>query len=116
MSDFFQTGAIATLHRLGPTDLPRLERELEEFARETPIALVLPCHARELGTKALKHIVRELRNVAYLKQIVVGIDDANKRGWNKARHCFAQLPKRQHCCGMTVHGCSSFIEGLRMRS
>jgi len=28
MSDFFQTGAIVTLHRLGPTDLPRLEREL----------------------------------------------------------------------------------------
>ena len=34
MPDFFQTGAIATLHRLGRTDLPRLERELEEFAKE----------------------------------------------------------------------------------
>ena len=76
MSDFFQTGAIATLHRLGPTDLPRLERELQEFAKETPIALVLPCHINELGTKALKLIVRELRSVPYLKQIVVGIDGA----------------------------------------
>jgi hypothetical protein len=60
MSDFFQTGAIATLHRLGPTDLPRLERELQE----TPVALVLPCHVREVGTKALKLIARELRSVS----------------------------------------------------
>jgi glucosyl-3-phosphoglycerate synthase len=52
MSDFYQTGAIATLHRLGPTDLPRLERELQEFAKETPIALVLPCHVREVGTSS----------------------------------------------------------------
>ncbi len=94
MSDFFQTGAIATLHRLGATDLPRLERELEEFAKETPIALVLPCHIREVGTKALKHIARELRNISYLKQIVVGIDGADARGWKKARHFFAQLPQK----------------------
>ena len=51
MPDFFQTGAVATLHRLGKLDTPRLERDLEEFAKETPIALVLPCHVRELGTR-----------------------------------------------------------------
>lgn len=94
MSDFFQTGAVATLHRLGPANLPRLERELQEFAQETPIALVLPCHVREVGTKALKLIARELRNVSYLRQVVVGIDGANVRGWKKARHFFARLPQR----------------------
>jgi glucosyl-3-phosphoglycerate synthase len=66
---------------------------LREFAKETPIALVLPCHVREVGTKALKLIARELRNVPYLKQIIVGIDGANARGWKKARHFFAQLPQ-----------------------
>lgn len=94
MADFFQTGAIATLHRLGPTDLTRLERDLAQFADETPIALVLPCHVREVGTKALKHIARELARVGYLKQIVVGIDGANTRGWQKARHFFNQLPQK----------------------
>src|ERR1041384_4721222 len=44
VSDFFQTGAIATLHRLGRTDVTRVERELAAFSEETPIALVLPCH------------------------------------------------------------------------
>ena len=95
MSDFFQTGAIATLHRLGPTDLSRLERELQEFAEETPIALVLPCHIREVGTKALKHIARELARVPYLKQIIVGIDGARGvRQWHKAQHFFGQLPQK----------------------
>lgn len=94
MSDFFQTGAIATLHRLGPPNLARLEREITEFSRETPIALVLPCHIREVGTRALRLIARELKNVGYLKQIVVGIDGANLRGWKKARRFFNQLPQK----------------------
>lgn len=95
MADFFQTGAIATLHRFGRPDLPRMERELTKFARETPIALVLPCHARELGTKALRTIVRELRTVPYLSQIVVGIDGAGIREWRHACRFFSQLPQEK---------------------
>lgn len=94
MSDFFQTGAVATLHRLGPPNLVRLENEISEFVRETPVALVLPCHVRELGTKALRLIARELKGVNYLKQIVVGIDGANQRDWKKARRFFSQLPQQ----------------------
>lgn len=95
MSDFFQTGAIATLHRLGQPNVAALERELEAFSHETPIALVLPCHIRELGTSALRAIVRELKSVRYIKQIVVGIDGATrKRDWQKARTFFRQLPQK----------------------
>lgn len=95
MSDFFQTGAIATLHRLGRPDVARLERELVQFSQETPIALVLPCHIREIGTRALRGILRELRQVPYLKQIVVGIDGATRlREWRKARHFFQRLPQK----------------------
>lgn len=94
MSDFFQTGAIATLHRLGTPDVPRLERELTEFVRENPVALVLPCHVRELGSKALRLIVRELKAVPYLKQVVVGVDGALRRAdFERARRLFAQLPQ-----------------------
>jgi hypothetical protein len=94
MADFFQTGAIATLHRLGRSDVGRLERELCAFAQDSPIALVLPCHSREIGTAALRHIVRELRGVKYLKQVVVGIDQANAKEWAKARRFFEQLPQQ----------------------
>jgi glucosyl-3-phosphoglycerate synthase len=94
MSDFFQTGAVATLHRLGAANLSRLESELVEFAEETPISLVLPCHARELGTKALRGIVRELRSVRYLKQIIVGVDGASAKEWRRAKKIFSGLPQK----------------------
>ncbi|MGA4644677.1 glycosyl transferase [Limisphaera sp. 4302-co] len=95
MADFFQTGAIATLHRLGTQDLGRLERELMEFVHETPIGLVLPCHVRELGTRALRLIARELREVPYLRQIIVGLDGATRsRDFQRARRFFAGLPQR----------------------
>jgi glucosyl-3-phosphoglycerate synthase len=95
MADFFQTGAIATLHRLGTPNLSRLESELRQFSEENPIALVLPCHIREVGTRALRTIARELRNVDYLKQIVVGLDGTTRRrDWLRARRFFAQLPQK----------------------
>lgn len=59
------------------------------------MALVLPCHVRELGTPALNRIARELKGVTYIKQIVVGIDGATRaREWKKARRFFQQLPQR----------------------
>ena len=64
------------------------------FAKEAPIALVLPCHAKELDTPALRAIVRELKNVTYLKQIVVGLDHATPRQWKSARSFFGQLPQK----------------------
>ena len=113
MSDFFQTGAIATLHRLGRPDVTRMERELVEFGQETPIALVLPCHIRELGTKALKTIARELRGVPYLKQIVVGIDGARSlRDWKKARSFFGHLPQKPRLLGNDGPRISALLEKL----
>jgi glucosyl-3-phosphoglycerate synthase len=94
MADFFQNGPIATLHALGEPDVARLERELTAFAVERPIALVLPCHADELGTPALAGIVRHLREVPYLSEIVVGLDGASATDWKKARTLFADLPVR----------------------
>lgn len=95
MSDFFQTGAIATIHRLGTPDVKRLERELERFSEETPMALVLPCHVRELGTTALNRIIRELKGVTYIRHIIVGIDGAVRaRDRRKACKLFRQLPQR----------------------
>jgi glucosyl-3-phosphoglycerate synthase len=94
MSDFLQTGAIATLHRLGPSNVEQLERELVNIAVETPIALVLPCHVRELGSPALDRILDELRSIRYLSQIVVGIDGAETPAqWKRARKIFAALPQ-----------------------
>ncbi len=90
MADFFQTGAMATLHRLGNPGVERLEDQLRGFVQDMPIALVLPCHIGELGTPALRRILRELDGVDYLKQIVVGIDGASSSQWRKAREFFSK--------------------------
>ncbi|MGC3989556.1 MAG: hypothetical protein QM796_07745 [Chthoniobacteraceae bacterium] len=94
MSDFFQTGSIATLHRLGRNTLSHMEAELREYAKETKIALVLPCHVKELGTPALRHILKELKSVDYIEQIVVGIDGAKAADWRRAKHIFSALPQK----------------------
>lgn len=85
---------MATLHRLGQPNVKRLEEELLEFSKKMPIALVLPCHVNELGTPALRGILRELKDVRYLKQIVVGIDGANQKSWAQAKKTFGQLPQK----------------------
>ena len=67
-------GSITTLHRLGPTDLERLEDELCRVSRpRRPIALVLPCLIRELRDVALKGIIETLTRVRYLRQVVVSV-------------------------------------------
>ncbi len=73
MSDFHQTGVITALHRLGTTDLPRLEAELLHYSAERPIALVLPSLFSETRGPALKGIVEELGRVRYLRQLVVSL-------------------------------------------
>ena len=73
MSDFHQTGVITTLHRLGKTDLERLEGDLLQYSRERPIALVLPSLFSETRGPALKGIVEELARVRYLRQLVVSL-------------------------------------------
>ena len=79
MADFHQTGTITTLHRLGPTEIDRLEAELRIHAHARPIALVLPCLFDELRDTALEGIIETLRHVPYLHQVVVCVDGAERR-------------------------------------
>ncbi len=79
MSDFHQTGVVSTLHRLGRSDLARLERELGDPARSRPVALVLPCLHSELHDVALKGIIDQLQRVPYLTDVVVSVAGAPER-------------------------------------
>jgi len=93
VADFHQTGSITTLHRLGPTDLGRLEAELRIHANARPIALVLPCLFDELRDTALEAIVETLRGVPYLHQVVVCVDGAERReDFDAMRAAFEGVP------------------------
>lgn len=94
MADFFQTGTMTTLHRLGHEPTERLEGRLRGFTKERPMALVLPCHVSEVGTPALRRMLAVLEDVDYLAQVVVGIDGASPAGWKRARDFFRKSRHR----------------------
>ena len=64
MSDFYQTGVVATLHRLVKSGHERLEQELSTYAARRPIALVLPALWSEFEGPALPRILNEQRQLA----------------------------------------------------
>lgn len=91
MSDFYQTGVVATFHRLGRTNLEKIEAELSWYANERPIALVLPSLYSELEGDALKGIVRELKEVKYINEIVVALGPASEEEFRNAKEFFSVL-------------------------
>jgi len=93
MADFYQHGTIATLHRLGNPDYKRLEEELVVSGRTSPLALVLPCHARDLESPALSAIVEELREARFTSHVTVGLDGAGRSDFELARRIFSVLPQ-----------------------
>ncbi len=93
MADFHQTGVVATFHKLGAPSLEKIESELSWYAQERPIALVLPSLYSELEGEALKGIIRELKGVEYLKEVVVTLGQCTKEEFKHARKFFSVLPQ-----------------------
>ena len=94
MADFFQNGEIATFHRLKQRDVRELEGELEEAVRHRPISLVLPYIPVELEGLGLPKIIQELKDVRYLKNIIVAVGRANAQEFKEAKRFFSVLPQR----------------------
>jgi len=94
LSDFYQTGVLATLHRLNPNGLERLEAELEDFSRTLPIGLVLPALYSEFETASMKRIIDALSRVRYVRQIVVALGRANMADYLQARSFFRDFPQK----------------------
>ena len=93
MADFYQNGIITTLHNLGHRSLDEMEAELTGFSQQRPMGLILPSLYSELQTKALPNIVKELCEVPYLSQIVVGLDRADEDQYRHALSFFSSLPQ-----------------------
>jgi len=92
MTDFYQTGIITTLHRLGKPSLERIEGELLQFSRTRPIALVLPALYSEFEGPAMPKIVEELSKVKYLCEIVLVLDKASDKEFRNVRQFMSPIP------------------------
>jgi glucosyl-3-phosphoglycerate synthase len=93
MGDFHQSREITTLHRFGNRDITKLEAEIKKLSRMRPIALVLPTIFSELEDTALPKILNVLKDVKYLKQIIITLGRFNKEQFKYAKKFFSVLPQ-----------------------
>jgi glucosyl-3-phosphoglycerate synthase len=94
VGDFYQSGVVATFHKMGKQGLQAIEAQLETYARDRPMALVLPSLYAELKGEALRRIVNELKEVRYIRDIVVTLGPASQREFTHAKEYFSVLPQR----------------------
>jgi glucosyl-3-phosphoglycerate synthase len=93
MADFYQNGIVTTLHNLSERPVEELEKELVEFSKKRPMALILPSLFSELEGTALPNIIDHIGKVPYLSQIVIGLDRANLKQYQHALNFFDTLPQ-----------------------
>ncbi|RKR04239.1 glucosyl-3-phosphoglycerate synthase [Kushneria sinocarnis] len=94
MSDFYQNGIITNFHNLTDRPCEALEQDLKSFSRRRPMGLVLPSLYSELDGPALTKIVDHLSQVDYLTEVVIGLDQADRDQFLRARDFFSRLPQR----------------------
>ncbi len=92
MSDFYQSGVVSTLHRLGKPNLDALEGELSEHAKRRPIALVLPTTFSDFQGEAFKKILENLKMVKYLEEIVVVMNKTDTMEFRQAKKILSGMP------------------------
>jgi glucosyl-3-phosphoglycerate synthase len=94
VSDFKQNGYVATLHNLTHRPVEELEHELQVFSSTRPMTLILPSLFSELEGPALSHIIDELSQVKYLREIIIGLDRADRSQFEHAKSYFSRLPQK----------------------
>jgi glucosyl-3-phosphoglycerate synthase len=92
VADFYQTGIITTLHRLGKPSLERIEAELLEFSKKRPVALVLPALYSEFEGKAMPRIIEELAKVKYIHKIILVLARASEKEFLRVKELMSPIP------------------------
>lgn len=93
MGDFYQNGFVATLHNLRSRPYEELEQKLIKFSQRRPVGLIIPSLYSELSRQALKDIVNILKEIPYISEIVIGLDQADDFQYKNALEYFAALPQ-----------------------
>ncbi len=93
MGDFYQNGFVATLHNLRARPYEELEQQLAKFSKRRPIGLIIPSLYSELSRQALKDIVEVLKDIPYISEIVIGLDQADEAQYKNALEYFSVLPQ-----------------------
>lgn len=93
MTDFYHSGLVTTLHRLGKPNLEVITSELETYAKVRPLALVLPSLYSDVKSDAMKGIVEELKKVKFVKEIVLALGPATDDEFSEVKDFLSILPQ-----------------------
>ncbi len=85
MGDFMQAGGVATVHRLPGVDIAALEKDLERFSGDRPLALVIPALASEMYGPALGGILEQLEGATYLSEVILVLGRADRKDYSRAQ-------------------------------
>jgi glucosyl-3-phosphoglycerate synthase len=86
---------VTAIPRLVARDSAVMERRLEQLARRSPVALVIPMIPAELDRPALAAIVEELRQVRYLDCLVISLNHASPDDYQRALAYFEPYQGRK---------------------
>ena len=98
MGDFYQNGSITTLHNLKYSSLDYLEKKLIKFSKNRNMGLIIPALFSELEKPALKNIVDILKDVPYISEITIGLDQATEDQYQHAKEYFSILNSKTCRC------------------
>lgn len=123
MGDFYHTGMITTLHRLGRPNTGKLMAELELYSLASPVCLVLPALYSDVMGEAMKGIRDELKGARFIKEIVLALGPAGVGEFLHVKEFMSDLPQEVtviHTSGrrmqeiyrtMENHGVSPGLDG-----
>ena len=93
MADFYQNGITTTLHNLSARPVEEIEAELLSYSKKRPLGLLLPSLFSELEGVAMPEIIKHIKQVPYLNEIVIGLDRADLSQYKHALSFFKDLPQ-----------------------
>jgi glucosyl-3-phosphoglycerate synthase len=95
MSDFHQYGTVTALPRLVDRPLAELETKVLALAKRFPVALIVPMLPSEMDRPALADILDELVQVPYLDSLVISLNRATVKDFQRCHEYFARYPGRK---------------------
>lgn len=98
MGDFYQNGSVTTLHNFKYSKLDYLEKKLLKFSKNRSIGIIIPALYTELEKPALQNIVDTLKDIPYISEIIIGLDQATEEQYKHAKKYFSVLNEKVKRC------------------
>jgi len=112
MSDFHQFGPVTALPRLLTRPIEDLEADILALTPKSPVSLVIPMIPAELDRPALAGILAELSKVEYLHSLVISLNRATFRDYERTQRVLASYPGRLVLIWNEAPAVRQFLRGL----